>query len=120
MTSRKYNLANRIKGIVNALGGKMTIKSDYPAWEYRNVSLVREKAVAIYKEMFEKEPVVEGIHAGLECGLLASKIKNLDCIALGPDILDIHTTSERLSISSTKRVYDFLIAYLERKNGDVL
>lgn len=120
VTSRKYELANRIKGIVTVLGGKMRIKSDYPAWEYRDVSLVRDKAVAIYQELFEKEPVIEGIHAGLECGLLASKIKNLDCVALGPDILDIHTTSERLSISSTKRMYEFIVAFLERKNGDVL
>ena len=65
--------------------------------------------------MYQKEPVMEGIHAGLECGLLADKIKNLDCVSMGPDILDIHTTSERLSISSTKRVYEFLLAYLEQR-----
>ena len=65
--------------------------------------------------MYGKEPVMEGIHAGLECGLLADKIKDLDCVSLGPDILDIHTPAERLSIGSTKRVYEFLLAFLEQK-----
>ena len=70
---------------------------------------------ALYEKMYGKAPVVEGIHAGLECGLLAGKIKDLDCVSLGPDILDIHTTEERLSISSTKRVYEFLLEYFKEK-----
>ena len=63
--------------------------------------------------MYGREPVVEGIHAGLECGLLAGKISGLDCISIGPDMKDIHTYNERLSISSTKRVYEFLIEFLK-------
>ena len=63
--------------------------------------------------MYEKQPVIDVIHAGLECGLFSDKIQNLDCISYGPDLFDIHTTSERMSISSVLRVYDFTIKLLK-------
>ncbi len=69
----------------------------------------------IYRDMFGKELVIEAIHAGVECGLLAGKIADLDAISMGPDILDIHTPQERLSISSTKRMYDFIVKIIETK-----
>ena len=71
--------------------------------------------VSVYREMFGKEPQIEAIHAGLECGILAGKIKDLDCVSIGPDMKDIHTTEERLSISSTQRVWQFVLKVLERK-----
>ncbi len=114
VTSRKYYIADRVRALVTSFGGSMEIHGEYPAWEYKEESVVRPKVMELYRKMFQKEPVMEGIHAGLECGLLAGKIKDLDCVSMGPDILDIHTTSERLSISSTKRMYDFLIAYLNK------
>ena len=91
----------------------LSVCSLYPAWEYRENSEVREKVIALYEKMYGKAPVVEGIHAGLECGLLASKIPELDCVSMGPNIYDIHTYNEKLSISSTKRVFDFLIEFLK-------
>ena len=63
--------------------------------------------------MFQKPLQVVTIHAGLECGLLKDKAPHLDCISLGPDILDIHSPRERLCISSTKRMWEFLLALLE-------
>lgn len=113
VTSRKYYIFDRVSACVTMLGGFCEKQGEYPAWEYKTESKVRPKIIALYKRMYHKEPIVEGIHAGLECGLLAGKIKDLDCVAMGPDIFDIHTTSERLSISSTKRVYEFLIEYLK-------
>ena len=68
----------------------------------------------VYKEMYQKEPVVEVIHAGLECGLFYEKIKGLDCVSIGPDMKDIHTSEERLSISFTNRVYEYLVEVLKR------
>lgn len=115
VTSKKHYVAEQIECLMKSLGGKVSIKGEYPAWEYREESVVRPKAVELYEKMYGKAPVVEGIHAGLECGLLAGKIENLDCIALGPDILDIHTTAERLDIASAKRVYEFLLEYLKQK-----
>jgi dipeptidase D len=71
--------------------------------------------VALYEKMYGASPKVEAIHAGLECGILGSKIKDLDCVSIGPDMADIHTTEETLSISSTKRVWEYLVALLEEK-----
>ena len=63
--------------------------------------------------MYNKKPVIDVIHAGLECGIFSDKIKNLDCISYGPDLLDIHTVNERMSISSVMRVYDFTVELLK-------
>ena len=62
----------------------------------------------VYRNMYKKDPVVMIIHAGLECGIFSEKIKDFDCVSLGPNGYDIHTTDERLSISSTVRVYEYL------------
>ena len=72
--------------------------------------------VAIYRRMFQKEPRVEAIHAGLECGILSSKIDGLDCVSIGPDMKDIHTTEEKLSISSTERIWKFVLEILAGKD----
>ncbi|MBR1391225.1 MAG: aminoacyl-histidine dipeptidase [Lachnospiraceae bacterium] len=99
---------HKLKLITEQLGGSVSFRGRYPAWEYRKDSAFREELVRIYAEMFGTEPKVETIHAGVECGILAQKIEGLDCVSMGPDIFDIHTTSERLSISSTKRMWEYL------------
>ena len=70
--------------------------------------------IRVYREMFEKEPEVVAIHAGLECGMLSEKIPGLDCISIGPDMLDIHTSRERLHIASTQRTWNFLLEILKQ------
>lgn len=85
----------------------------YPEWEYRKDSPLREKACALYKDMYKKEMEIDLTHGGLECGVFYIKNPNLDFISFGPDIFDPHTPRERVSISSTKRVYDYLIKLLE-------
>ena len=115
VTTRKSYVTKQLVYLADSLGGRVDCKGAYPAWEYKQESVVRDRVVALYKEMYGKEPVMEGIHAGLECGLLADKIPNLDCVSMGPNILDIHTPAERLSISSTKRVYEFLLEFLKQK-----
>ena len=97
-------------------GGDYVVTGDYPGWKYRVHSPLREKMVKLYAEMYGTEPKVEAIHAGLECGLLGSKITDLDCVSMGPDMKDIHTTEETLSISSTKRVWEYLVRVLETKD----
>ena len=71
--------------------------------------------IALYEEMFGETPKVEALHAGLECGIMCEKLPGLDCVSFGPNILDIHTTEERLSISSTKRMWDYIVRLLEKK-----
>lgn len=118
VTTKKKFVAEQVECLVKQFGGSVERKGEYPAWEYREESVVRPRAIALYERMYQKTPVVEGIHAGLECGLLAEKLPGLDCVAMGPDILDIHTTAERLDIESTRRVYEFLIEYLKIKDGE--
>ena len=87
---------------------------DYPAWEYRKESDLRDTMVQAYGEMFGKEPEVVAIHAGLECGILSDKLPGLDCVSIGPEMHDIHTSRERLGIASTKRTWEFLLEVLKR------
>lgn len=112
-TSYKIYLSEKLQNITKFLGGEYSTSGDYQAWEYKKDSKLRDILVKVYKNDYQKEPKVEAIHAGLECGVLSGKIKNLDIISLGPDMFDIHTPQERLSILSTKRVYDYLIHVLK-------
>ena len=111
--TRKTELCERVDTVVEMVGGETEIEGAYPAWEYRKDSELRMQIAKVYEELYHTEPVFETIHAGLECGLLSQKIKDLDCVAFGPDIFDIHTPKERLSISSTARVWDMLVAFLK-------
>ncbi len=81
---------------------------EYPAWEYRKNSPLRDTMCKIYEDMYQKKPVTEAIHAGLECGIFCGKIENLDCVSFGPDMYDIHTPKERLNIKSCERTWEFL------------
>ena len=85
----------------------------YPAWEYKKDSKLRDVMVSVYTRMFGKEPKVLAIHAGLECGLLGDKLPGLDCVSIGPQMHDIHTSREKLEIASTKRTWDFLLEVLK-------
>ena len=68
--------------------------------------------VRVYRNLYGKDPQVQVIHAGLECGLFYEKIPGLDCVSIGPDMKDIHTSEERLSISSVQRVWEYLTEVL--------
>lgn len=110
---RAYELLNRVSWIAKGNGAKAEIDSNYPAWQFNKKSDLRSKMCSIYKEMFNKEEKIEVIHAGLECGFFVDKIKGLDAVSMGPNILDIHTTNERLDIESVSRTWDFILRVLE-------
>ncbi len=112
--SAKIHLRNKLQFVAQSYGATVELGGDYPAWQFKKDSPLRAAAASLYKEMYGVAPRVEAIHAGLECGLLSGKIPNLDCISIGPDMHDIHTTEERLSISSTKRVYDFVVKLIAK------
>ncbi len=114
--SAKEALIEKIAAVVRLAGGTYSVAGDYPGWKYRVDSPLREKMVALYDQMYGVKPKVEAIHAGLECGLLGSKIEDLDCVSFGPQMNDIHTTEETLSIASTARVWDYLVRLLEEKD----
>lgn len=113
--SAKKALIRKLQAVTGLAGGETTVSGDYPGWRFRKDSPLREKMVALYEEMYGEKPRVEAIHAGLECGILGSKIPDLDCVSMGPDMKDIHTTEETLSISSVQRVWDYLVKLLEKK-----
>ena len=105
-------LSDKIEYLTEFLGGEYERQGVYPAWEYRKDSPLRDKMVEVYEEMYGQKPNVVAIHAGLECGLFYKKMEGLDCVSLGPDMKDIHTSEEILSISSTERVWKYLVKVL--------
>ncbi len=111
--SLKDEINNRIKNICELTGAKMELISDYPEWEYRIDSSLRDLMIEVYRDMYDKDLKVEAIHAGLECGFLKEKLGDIDMISIGPNIYDVHTPNEHLSISSTERVYEFLCNVLK-------
>ena len=102
-----------LDALAAALGGKTRHYSRYPGWSYAQRSPIRNKYLKAATRVLGYEPKVMMIHAGLECGLFADKIKDLDCISFGPNIPDIHTTNEKLDVASTQRVWEFLLKLLQ-------
>ena len=113
VNAEKRELLAKLKELAGFYQGSYSEMGDYPAWEYRKDSPLRDKMVRLYSQMFGKEPQVVAIHAGLECGLLSEKLPGLDCVSIGPDMQDIHTSRERLHIASTKRTWEFLLEILK-------
>lgn len=111
--TEKNFLIEKLRAMTEIFGGEIKVSGAYPGWEYKADSTLRDTAVKAYESLYGKEPVVEGIHAGLECGMFADKIENLDAISFGPSMKDVHTTDEKLSISSTERTWKLLVKILE-------
>lgn len=114
MTTSRDFLCDKLCAFAVHLGGTTSVSGVYPPWEYREQSPLRDLMIATYEDLFGKTPEVVTIHAGLECGMLSEKLPHLDIVSIGPDLFDIHTPSEELSISSTKRTWDYLLAILEK------
>ncbi len=113
VNKEKRELLDRLKELAVFYEGGYSEVGDYPAWEYKKDSRLREVMVKTYSEMFGKAPEVVAIHAGLECGLLSEKLPGLDCVSIGPDMQDIHTSREKLNIASTRRTWEYLLAVLK-------
>jgi len=114
--SAKNALIRKVLMVAKAFGCQTSIHGEYPAWEYLRESSFRDEMVKIYTDMYGEAPIVETIHAGVECGLLASKLPGLDAVSIGPEMYDIHTPKERLSIASTERVYNYVRKVIEDMN----
>lgn len=113
VNQEKRDLLNRLKNLAEFYEGSYSEMGDYPAWEYKKDSRLRDTMVVTYQKLFGREPKVLAIHAGLECGLLSEKLPGLDCVSIGPNMYDIHTSRERLDIASTKRTWEFLLEILK-------
>ena len=113
VNTEKQELLDQLKKLAEMFGASYVEVGAYPAWEYKKESHLRDVMVSTYKDMFGKDAKVEAIHAGLECGLFTEKLPGLDCVSIGPQMHDIHTSRERLEIGSTQRTWEFLLAVLK-------
>ena len=111
--SKKVALAEKITNVVELAGGKVSLEEDYPGWDYNPSSLLKDTLIEAYRKVCGIEASVEAVHAGIECGIFAAGISDLDCISIGPTMADVHTPQEHLSISSVQRTWDVLLAALE-------
>lgn len=114
LADEKASVMDKVSSFAEEFNGVATFDGDYPAWEYREESPLRELMSDIFRDMYGKEPVISAIHAGLECGIFSKKIQNADIISFGPDIENIHTPSERLNIASAERTWEYLKEILKR------
>lgn len=112
--SEKEELIDSIRCLLDAFGGEVNISGDYPAWEYKKDSKLRDLMYNAYCDLFSEKPTIEAVHAGLECGIFAGKIDNLDCVSIGPRMESIHTTDEKLYIKSVERYWKYIIEILKR------
>ena len=119
-----YSLRSSVEANLTALGLKMATLakeygglaregSRYPAWEFRSHSPLRNKMEQVFEACYCKKPVTEVIHAGLECGVFGQKIKDLDAVSLGPNMVDVHTPKERVWVDSVERVFHYLCELLK-------
>lgn len=115
VNEEKDELCRQMQDIAGRAGALAEVKNSYTGWAYRKDSPLRDTVSAVYEEMYGKKPVLEAIHAGVECGILAAKIEGLDCVSIGPDMSDVHTVEESLDIASVKRTWEYLLAVLAHK-----
>lgn len=112
--AEKEELCRHMRRTAEQAGAKAVVRNAYPGWAYRKDSSLREQMVRIYERMYGKEPVLQAIHAGLECGILAGKIPGLDCVSIGPDLQNVHTAEESMDIESVGRVWSYLLEVLKQ------
>lgn len=109
----KLELLEQLKQLSERYEAAYSETGNYPAWEYVKDSDLRDTMVRVYTDLFGQTPQVVAIHAGLECGILSDKLPGLQCVSIGPQMHDIHTSRERLEIASTERTWRFLLETLK-------
>ncbi|HOO33697.1 MAG TPA: aminoacyl-histidine dipeptidase [Thermotogota bacterium] len=115
VASKKEELSKKLEELAEFCDCEIKHTSDYPGWEYKEVSPLRDHMARVYEDKFGKAPQIEAIHAGLECGLFLDVISpDLDMVSMGPNMYDVHTPDERIEIDSADRLYGFLVEVLEK------
>ena len=114
VATQKQMLIQRLRSLMERLGGSVSTHGEYPGWEYMPQSPLRDLMVQVFTDQYGYAPKVEAIHAGLECGLFSAKLPGLDCVSFGPDLKEIHTFRESMSVASVQRVYAMVVETLKR------
>ncbi len=115
VAAEKEKLKERLGTILANKGCELALTGDYPGWEFNKNSVLTKRVADAYRELYKKEPIVCGVHAGLECGILLEKKKDLDCVSIGPNILNIHTTREKLDLESVERTRELILKVISEK-----
>ena len=113
LLSNRRNMANTVAAVFELAGAEVEIGEGYPGWAMNPKSELLRIAREQYVRLFKKEPVVRGIHAGLECGLFSEKYPGLDMVSFGPTLRGVHSPDERLLIPTVEMVWKHLLAILE-------
>lgn len=109
-------LKEKISNILKENNALFEFSTGYPEWKFRAESKLRDKALEVYKKLYNEDMKVEVIHAGLECGAISQNYPNIDFISVGPNLRDVHTPSEYLEIDSTERVYNYVVELINSLN----
>ncbi len=113
IASQKEELVLILTELTESCGGRVSLSGAYPGWKFNSKSGLLELCRKCYIELTGTEPVITATHGGLECGLFTEKVEGIECISIGPNLYDVHSVRERLSISSTERVWAFLKKVME-------
>ena len=113
VSTLKDDILNRMDLLTQSLKGSFKVESSYPAWEYAKGSKLEEICIEAYEKLTGKKPTIMALHAGLECGLLLSKMNGAEAISFGPDMFDVHTPNEHLDVKSTENTWDYLLTILK-------
>ena len=112
--TQKEMMIQKVCSIVECAGGATTLRSNYPGWQYAKESKLRDLVMAAYRDISGQEGRIVATHGGLECGLFIDKMPGLDAVSIGPELHDIHSVNERLSVASTQRLYELVCEVLRR------
>lgn len=108
----KWGIAWSVESAMRLAGCEVKHSDGYPGWTPNTQSSILVTAVAAYRKLFDEEPIVRAIHAGLECGLFLQKYPGMDMISFGPTIRGAHSPDERLDIDSTVKFWALLLEIL--------
>lgn len=112
VNSIREDITRRLEALARLINSKSARTGEYPAWHYEADSKIRDLCVSVYKDVSGRDSQVRAIHAGLECGLLKEKLPQTDMISFGPNLYNVHTPDEHLSISSVANTWAFLTSVL--------
>ncbi len=114
VTDEKHSTAKKVSDFAAEFSGTTTLSGDYPGWEYREESQLRDIMCSAFEDMYGKAPKVSAIHAGLECGIFSEKLPGADIVSFGPNLENIHTPKERMNVASVERTWEYLKEILKR------
>ena len=114
INSAIHSIAKSVSSVIELGGGQAKSSDGYPGWKPNLNSKIMKLSNDVYKELFGSEPLIQAIHAGLECGILGNKYPGIDMVSFGPTIIGAHSPDEAVEIKSVSKFYELLKGVLAR------